>query len=147
MATFTSVSQAVDAAIAIQAGFARQPLQLRIGVNLGDVIEEGGDVFGDGVNLAARLEAMAEPGGVLVSEPVVRSVAGKPGVAFEGLGTRRGRICRPRSRSMRCGGATRWPVDRWLAGGAAGSRHLPPEWHWCWSRVRSGPSARPSFQG
>src|SRR5262245_35545830 len=59
LAAFPSINEALDAAVDIQAGFEKCPLRLRIGLNLGDVIEEGGDIFGDGVNVAARLEAMA----------------------------------------------------------------------------------------
>ena len=63
LAAFGSVNQALEAAIAIQEAFATRPLRLRMGINLGDVIAADGDVFGDGVNVAARLESMAEPGG------------------------------------------------------------------------------------
>ena len=73
LATFASVNEALDAVIEIQAGFAESPLAMRIGVNLGDVLEADGDIFGDGVNVAARLEAMADPGSIFVSAPVVRS--------------------------------------------------------------------------
>ena len=62
LAMFPSVNEAVDAALAIQQGFDNGPFELRIGINLGDVIEDNGDMYGDGVNVAARLEAMAEPG-------------------------------------------------------------------------------------
>jgi adenylate cyclase len=89
LAAFGSVSQALDAAVAIQEAFATRPFRLRIGVNLGDVIAEGGDMFGDGVNVAARLESMADPGGIYVSAPVVRSVGRKPGIDFARLGLRR----------------------------------------------------------
>ncbi len=61
-------------------------LALRIGVNLGDVIVEGGDVFGDGVNLAARLEGFAGPGQVCLSADVWRQVRGKAEAAFDDLG-------------------------------------------------------------
>ena len=59
---------------------------LRTGVNLGDVIVEGGDLYGDGVNVAARLEALAEPGSVYVSQTVFNHVRGKVQVHFEDLG-------------------------------------------------------------
>lgn len=91
LASFGSAAEAIEAAVAIQEGFAARPLRLRIGVNLGDVIEEAGDVFGDGVNVAARLQAMAEPGGICVSAAVVRSASSRPRVRFERLGRRRGK--------------------------------------------------------
>jgi adenylate cyclase len=62
---------------------------LRVGVNLGDVMVEGSDLYGDGVNIAARLQTLAEPGSVLVSETVVNHVRGKVQVGFEDLGERR----------------------------------------------------------
>ncbi len=71
LAEFASVVDAVRCAVALQAGMrqrnadtaAHRRIEFRIGVNLGDVIFQGGDVYGDGVNVAARLEGMAEPGG------------------------------------------------------------------------------------
>ena len=66
LAAFGSVGQALEAGVAIQEGFASRSLCLRIGINLGDVIAEDGDMFGDGVNIAARLEGIAEPGGIYV---------------------------------------------------------------------------------
>ena len=59
---------------------------LRVGVNLGDVIVEGSDLYGDGVNIAARLEALAEPGSVFLSQTVVNHVRGKVQFDFEDLG-------------------------------------------------------------
>ncbi|MBB3233632.1 adenylate/guanylate cyclase domain-containing protein [Phyllobacterium endophyticum] len=73
LAAFPSVNEALDAAIGIQSGFAKRRFRLRLGINLGDVIEDNGDVFGDGVNVASRLETIAEPGSIFVSEAVVRS--------------------------------------------------------------------------
>src|SRR5262249_57174815 len=74
-------------ALAIQAEMAGVPLQLRIGLNLGDVmVEESGDVYGEGVNVAARLEALADPGGVLVSAKVHSEIEGKVEVTFEDRG-------------------------------------------------------------
>ena len=81
---FASVVDAVDGAVKLQRALAERNaaiaddrrIVLRIGVNLGDVIVDGDDIFGDGVNVAARLEAMAEPGGVLVSQTVHDSIAG-----------------------------------------------------------------------
>jgi TolB-like protein len=63
-----------------------QHIVLRIGVNLGDVVIEGSDLYGDGINVAARLEAICEPGGVCVSESVYRQIRGKADLAFEDLG-------------------------------------------------------------
>jgi adenylate cyclase len=86
LASFPSVNEALDAAIDIQGGFAQRAMQLRIGLNLGDVIEEDGDVFGDGVNIAARLEALAEPGSIYVSAAVVRSADKNRSERFERIG-------------------------------------------------------------
>ncbi len=92
LAEFASPVQAVRAALTIQdrlasGGESDGPLRLRIGVNLGDIIiEESGDIYGDGVNVAARLEQMADPGGVLVSEDIQRQVAGKLDRSFEDRG-------------------------------------------------------------
>ena len=59
---------------------------LRIGINLGDIIGEGSDVYGDGVNVAARLEALAEPGGICVSAKVRDELRGKGNHVFEDMG-------------------------------------------------------------
>src|SRR5467141_3168517 len=61
-------------------------IQFRIGVNLGDVIVEGDDIFGDGVNVAARLEALAEPGGICISRTVREQIRDKLPYLFEDLG-------------------------------------------------------------
>src|SRR5262245_4439486 len=60
---------------------------LRIGINLGDVMIEGGDIYGDGVNIAARLEEMAEPGGILVSGTAYDHIKSKVKVGFDDLGS------------------------------------------------------------
>ncbi len=91
---FASVVDAVACAVAIQranaargAGLAEgERLALRIGVNLGDVIVEGDDIYGDGVNIAARLEGLAEPGGISVSDIVHQSVKAKLDLTFEDMG-------------------------------------------------------------
>src|SRR5947208_5300209 len=68
LAEFASPIAATRCALAIQAELASAPLRLRIGLNLGDVIiEDSGDVYGEGVNVAARLEALADAGGILIS--------------------------------------------------------------------------------
>lgn len=86
LAEFASPIAAVKCALAIQAA-ASGSLQLRIGLNLGDVIvEESGDVYGEGVNVAARLEALADPGGILISAKVHSEVEGKIGATFDDRG-------------------------------------------------------------
>ena len=61
-------------------------IELRIGINVGDVVVEDGDIFGDGVNVAARLEGLAEPGGICVSARVQEDAAGRLDLAFEDMG-------------------------------------------------------------
>ncbi len=93
---FASVVDAVTCAVEIQRKLTarngdlpvERRLELRIGINLGDVMVDDDDLYGDGVNVAARLESLAEPGGVLVSEAVATQVAGKSAVGFEYLGER-----------------------------------------------------------
>jgi adenylate cyclase len=91
---FPSVVDAVRCAAAIQRGMIdREPqlpgqrrIKFRIGINLGDVIAEGGDIFGDGVNVAARLEALAEPGGICVSGVVDEQIRDKLPFLLDDLG-------------------------------------------------------------
>jgi TolB-like protein/class 3 adenylate cyclase len=86
---FASPIAALRCALAIQANLTNDPdaLRLRIGLNLGDVIiEESGDVYGEGINVAARLEGLAEPGGILISDKIYREVEGKVEAAFENRG-------------------------------------------------------------
>src|SRR5262249_2962948 len=61
-------------------------IEFRVGINLGDIIIDGDDIHGDGVNIAARLEGMAEPGGICVSRKVREEVGEKASVSFEDLG-------------------------------------------------------------
>src|SRR6201981_1770638 len=94
LAEFASVVDAVRCAREIQRGMIdREPeepdeqrIRFRIGINLGDVIAEEHDIFGDGVNVAARLEALAEPGGICVSRMVRDTVRDKLDYVFEDLG-------------------------------------------------------------
>ena len=89
LAEFASPIAALRCALAIQGDLASDPdaLRLRIGLNLGDVIiEEGGDVYGEGVNVAARLEALADPGGILISGKIHDEVEGKVEADFEDRG-------------------------------------------------------------
>ena len=91
---FASVVDAVGCALAWQAAVTKREserdqdarLQFRIGLNLGDVIVEGDDIHGDGVNIAARLEAQAEPGGICLSGDAYRQAKGKIEAEFEDLG-------------------------------------------------------------
>lgn len=78
MASFNTVSDAVNAAIKIQeACNAAKDFKLRIGIHLGEVVFENDDVFGDGVNIATRIQALATPGGIWVSESVHNNVSNK----------------------------------------------------------------------
>jgi adenylate cyclase len=93
---FASLVEAVGCAVAWQAAMAEHEadqaedsrLSFRIGVNLGDVIVAGEDIYGDGVNIAARLEGLAEPGGICISGDAYRQVRGKVEAEFEDLGER-----------------------------------------------------------
>ena len=97
LAEFGSAVQAVECAIALQASLAErnydvpteQRIFVRIGINLGEVIVDGEDRFGEGVNIAARLEQLAEPGGICVSEKVAREVERKLAFGFESMGVKR----------------------------------------------------------
>src|SRR6202042_2578359 len=62
------------------------PIQFRIGINVGDIIIEGGDILGDGVNIASRIEGIAEPGGLSISEDTWRQVQGKVAANFVDAG-------------------------------------------------------------
>ncbi|RZS79300.1 class 3 adenylate cyclase [Phyllobacterium myrsinacearum] len=94
IAEFSSVVEAVRAAIDVQnelAGYNAKRLNdarmlFRIGINLGDVIAEGDDIYGDGVNVAARLQASAPPGGIVISSTVFDQVRNKLTVGFDYLG-------------------------------------------------------------
>lgn len=90
LVAFGSAGAALQAALAIQAGLARR-LPFRIGVHIGDVIEKhDGSVYGDGVNIAARLQALAEPGGICLSQAVHGIVAGQRGApVFDDIGEHR----------------------------------------------------------
>ena len=95
IAEFPSVVEAVQCAIEVQrelGGRGRDAggaLRFRIGVHLGDVMVDGSDLLGEGVNLAARLQTMAEPGGILISQQVYDQVRAKLSVGFEYLGEKR----------------------------------------------------------
>src|SRR3954453_23591094 len=94
LAEFASVVDAVRCAVEIQRGMAERErdvpderrIAFRIGINLGDVIAEEHDIFGDGVNVAARLEALAESGGICISRTVHDQIREKLAYAFEDMG-------------------------------------------------------------
>ena len=94
LAEFPSVVSAVACAVEMQRGIKEQTgnfrpehrLEFRVGVNLGDVIVEGDDIYGDGVNVAARLESIAAPGGIAVSQSVRDHVGNRLSVTFEDCG-------------------------------------------------------------
>ena len=94
---FPSVVDAVECAVAVQAVMdqrnegvpADRRMLFRIGINLGDILIEGDDILGDGVNIAARLEGIAEPGGICISSSAYEQVRGKVAVEFADLGEQR----------------------------------------------------------
>src|SRR5215510_2502154 len=94
LAEFGSVVDAVECAVSLQRGLAERnadvpadrQIQVRIGINLGEVIVEGDDRYGEGVNIAARLEQLSDPGGICVSGKVAREVEKKLAFGFEPLG-------------------------------------------------------------
>ena len=91
---FGSVVDALRCAAEVQAGMAERNatvsaekrIEFRIGINVGDIVIEDDDILGDGVNVAARLEGLAEPGGICVSGRVQEDVAGRLDLAFEDMG-------------------------------------------------------------
>ena len=91
---FASVVDAVECAVAVQQGMAKRNagvpedkrIAFRIGINLGDIIVEGDDIYGDGVNVAARIQEIAAPGGVCISSKVQGEVTGKVEAAFKDAG-------------------------------------------------------------
>jgi len=94
---FASVVDALRCATEIQRSMTErnaevptaERIEFRIGINVGDIMSEGGDIFGDGVNVAARLEALADPGGICVSGRVQEDARGKFDIPFEDGGEQR----------------------------------------------------------
>jgi adenylate cyclase len=94
IAEFASVVEAVQCAVEIQQEISNQEsdppqahqMRFRIGINLGDVMVDGSDIFGDGVNIAARLQELAEPGGIVISASVYDQVHNKLSLGFDCLG-------------------------------------------------------------
>lgn len=122
LAEFASVLDAVHAAVEIQGALAQansalpkpQRMEFRIGINIGDVMTKEGDLFGDGVNIAARLQELAEPGGICVSRGVRDHIRHRMAVAFDDLGVQKVKnIARPiRAYQLRLNGeATEEPSE------------------------------------
>ena len=86
LAEFAIVEDAVRCAVAVQDALSAGPLSFRMGLNLGDITDDGDDIHGDGVNIAARLEGLAEPGGICISGSVFDQVHNKIDLGFEDLG-------------------------------------------------------------
>jgi adenylate cyclase len=94
LAEFASVVDAVRCAAEVQAGMAERNaggcgnprLEFRVGINVGDIVEQDGDIFGDGVNIAARLEGIATPGGIVISASVRDQIGDRLALAFEDMG-------------------------------------------------------------
>jgi len=107
LAEFPSVINAAECALEIQAVMAarngdvpeHRRMQFRIGINLGDVIHDETRIYGDGINVAARLEGIAEPGGICVSRPVFEQVNRSLKTSFEALGPVPSRTSHARWRS------------------------------------------------
>src|ERR1700758_1027140 len=112
MADFASPVDAVECAVAVQQAIAEEnanraageQMRFRIGVHLGDVIVEGANLFGDGVNIAARLEALAEPGGVCLSGAVRDQIGNRLPVGFAPLGEQRVKNIAEPVRAFKVGG-------------------------------------------
>jgi adenylate cyclase len=83
---FPSVQDAVACAITLQEELRSSSLNFRIGINVGDITDDGGDVHGEGVNIAARLEALAEPGGICISGDVYNQVRNRIDASFKDMG-------------------------------------------------------------
>jgi adenylate cyclase len=90
LAEFGSAVEAVSCAVAVQQELSNrtqgEDLKVRIGIHLGDVVDKAGDLFGTAVNVAARLEGIAQPGGIVVSAAVRDAIAGKLATSFADLG-------------------------------------------------------------
>ncbi len=107
IADFASAVDAVQCAVAVQEALAKEEqMRFRIGVHVGDVIVQGDNLFGDGVNIAARLEALAEPGGICVSGTVRDQIGTKLPVVFTDLGEQQVKNIAQPLRAYRIGSAS-----------------------------------------
>src|SRR5437764_8445451 len=115
VADFASAVDAVQCAVAVQAAIAAEsakqlvddPMQFRIGVHVGDVVVDGTNLLGDGVNIAARLEALADPGAILVSAAARDHIGNKLPLAFDDLGDQQVKNIAQAIRVYRVQGVTR----------------------------------------
>jgi adenylate cyclase len=86
LAEFSSVLQAVTCAMSIQEALHENSLEFRMGIHLGDIIDDGKDIYGEGVNIAARIEGLAEPGGISISGGVYEQIRNRVHGVFEDMG-------------------------------------------------------------
>lgn len=147
IAEFASVVEAVQCAVEIQQEIANQdsdpphahPMRFRIGINLGDVMVDGSDIYGDGVNIASRLQELADPGGVVISSSVYDQVHNKLSVGFDCLGQRPMKNVAPltsyrvtmsgRTAQGRSFPVSKSPTSQGEAGAPRiGDRHEPSSW-------------------
>ncbi|MEX2650378.1 MAG: adenylate/guanylate cyclase domain-containing protein [Alphaproteobacteria bacterium] len=161
LAEFASVVEAVTCAVEIQSEMARRNagippdrrLELRIGVNLGDVILEGDDIYGDGVNVAARLEALAEPRGILLSRAARDQIRDRLQLRLEDLGEHEVKnIARPvrvyrvlvdGAPPLRRGPSTPRPRRRAMIGGLVALVAIAGALGWYGTREPRGPEPGP----
>jgi adenylate cyclase len=130
MADFASPVDAVECAVAVQQAIETEnanrvpgdQMRFRIGIHLGDVIVEGGNLFGDGVNIAARLEALAEPGGICLSGAVRDQIGTRLPVAFVPLGDQRVKNIAEPIRAFKVAGSSDPPGA--LTGSSLGRRSM-----------------------
>ena len=86
LAEFNTVQQALQSAIDLQNKLKNNPLEFRMAINMGDIIDDGRDIHGEGINIAARLEEIAEPGGIVISGDVYNQVKNRVNAKYEDLG-------------------------------------------------------------
>jgi TolB-like protein/class 3 adenylate cyclase len=132
LAEFPSVVDALRCAVNVQLAAAEREVErhaetriaYRVGINLGDIIGEGDDIFGEGVNIAARLEGLAEPGGICVSRTVFNQVKGKVASGFEDLGEHQVKNIPEPLRVYRV------QMEPEAAGAVPGKAQRPAAWKW-----------------
>jgi adenylate cyclase len=146
LAEFGSVVAAVDCAVAAQRDLAARnetlaadrKLQFRIGVNLGEIVIDGDEIYGNGVNVAARLETLAEPGGICISGRVLEQVEDKIDVGFAYLGEHTVKNIKTPVKAFAV------TLDAAEAGKVVGVRARGPVWPWLllalgiWALVAGG---------